>query len=149
MALGASHTGRRRSRRAGREPMAEINVTPLVDVMLVLLAIFMVTAPLLAAGVPVQLPESNANPLPPEPKAVTVTLTADGKAFLDQSELAPGELPDRLAALMPRDGSPPPQVTLRADRSLAYGEVMAAMGEMNHVGIKAISLVTDSSVTAP
>jgi biopolymer transport protein TolR len=129
--------------------MAEINVTPLVDVMLVLLAIFMVTAPLLAAGVPVQLPESNANPLPQEPKAVTVTLTADGKSFLDQSELAPGELPDRLAALMPRDGSPPPQVTLRADRSLAYGEVMAAMGEMNHVGIKSISLVTDSSVTAP
>ena len=149
MAMGISGSHRRRSRRNGRAPMAEINVTPLVDVMLVLLAIFMVTAPLLAAGVPVQLPESRANALPQEPRAVTVTLTADGKTFLDENELAPGELPDRLAALLPQDGTPPPQVTLRADRALAYGEVMAVMGEMNRTGIRAIALVTDSSVTAP
>ena len=149
MAMGMSGSHRRRSRRNGRAPMAEINVTPLVDVMLVLLAIFMVTAPLLAAGVPVQLPESRANALPQEPRAVTVTLTADGKTFLDEDELAPGELPDRLAALLPQDGSAPPQVTLRADRALAYGEVMAVMGEMNRTGIRAIALVTDSSVTAP
>ena len=149
MALGSSATARRRSRRNGRAPMAEINVTPLVDVMLVLLAIFMVTAPLLAAGVPVQLPESNANALPQLPQAVTVTLTADGKTFIDQNELAPGELPDRLAALMPRDGSPPPDITLRADRALAYGDVMAVMGEMNHLGIRSIALVTSSSVPAP
>ncbi len=149
MALGPASASRRRSRRHGRAPMAEINVTPLVDVMLVLLAIFMVTAPLLAAGVPVQLPESSANALPQTPKAVTVTLTSDGKTFIDQDELAPGELPDRLGALMPRDGSPPPEITLRADRALAYGEVMAVMGAMNHLGIRSIALVTSSSVPAP
>ena len=149
MALSSTAASRRRSRRNGRAPMAEINVTPLVDVMLVLLAIFMVTAPLLAAGVPVQLPESSANALPQMPKAITVTLTTEGKTFIDQDELAPGELPDRLAALMPRDGAAPPEVTLRADRALAYGEVMAVMGEMNHLGIRSIALVTSSSVPAP
>jgi len=129
--------------------MAEINVTPLVDVMLVLLAIFMVTAPLLSAGVPVQLPDSKANALPQEPKTVTITLTGDGKTYIDQDELAPGELADRLAGLVPQDGSVPPQVTLRADRSLSYGEVMSVMGDMNHAGIRSIALVTGSSVTAP
>ena len=98
---------------------------------------------------PVQLPESSANALPQTPKAVTVTLTSDGKTFIDQDELAPGELPDRLGALMPRDGSPPPEITLRADRTLAYGEVMAVMGAMNHLGIRSIALVTSSSVPVP
>ena len=149
MVMGMSGPGRRRSRRRGRAPMAEINVTPLVDVMLVLLAIFMVTAPLLSAGVPVQLPDSNANALPQQPKAVTVTLTGDGKAYIDQDELAPGELADRLAGLVPPDGGEPPQVTLRADRSLSYGEVMTVMGEMNRAGIRSIALVTGSSVMAP
>ncbi|MEY4159786.1 MAG: hypothetical protein RLZZ136_407 [Pseudomonadota bacterium] len=150
MGMGlSSGAGRRRSRRNGRQPMAEINVTPLVDVMLVLLAIFMVTAPLMNAGVPVQLPASRANPLPQEPKTVTVTLTGDGKTYWDGDELAQGELSQRLPALVPQDGSPPANVTLRADRALPYGDVMAVMGEMNHAGIHAIALVTDSSVTAP
>ena len=146
---GGSRAGRRRSRRNGRAPMAEINVTPLVDVMLVLLAIFMVTAPLLSAGVPVELPDSAANALPQQPRTITVTMTGDGKIYIDENELAAGELADRLAGLMPRDGGEPPQVTLRADRSLAYGEVMRVMGEMNHTGIRAIALVTGSSVKAP
>ena len=150
MAFGMSGgSGRRRSRRNGRSPMAEINVTPLVDVMLVLLAIFMVTAPLLSAGVPVQLPDSRANPLPQEPKTVTVTLTGDGKTFFDADELAPGELSERLATLAPQDGAQPPNVTLRADKALSYGDVMAVMGEMNHAGIRSIALVTSSSVTGP
>lgn len=129
--------------------MAEINVTPLVDVMLVLLAIFMVTAPLLAAGVKVDLPESRAEALPQPSQQVTITMTADGRMWLDQDELAPGELPDRLAQAVSANGDKPPQLTLRADKALAYGDVMAVMGEVNRAGVQSIALVTDSSVSAP
>jgi len=153
MAMGSARSGtsrrNRRSRRGGGGPMAEINVTPLVDVMLVLLIIFMITAPLLSAGVPVKLPDSNANALPQEQQQITISMTADGRTYLDDAELAPGELADRLGGLIPADGAAPPLVTLRADRSLPYGSVMAVMGELNHAGFKAISLVTSGSVPAP
>ena len=146
MAMGAAG---RRGQRRGRAPMAEINVTPLVDVMLVLLIIFMVTAPLLTAGVPIDLPDSRAKSLAQEPKQVTVALAGDGQIYLDNVELAPGELPAKLAAL-PRDAEGKlPLVVLRADRSLDYGHVMAVMGELNRAGISSISLVTNSSVAAP
>jgi biopolymer transport protein TolR len=149
MAMNLS-SGSRRSRRNKRGAMAEINVTPLVDVMLVLLIIFMVTAPLLNAGVPVELPDSRANALPNEPKQVTISMTADGKTFLDEAEVAPGELADRLASLATTgDDGKPPLVTLRADRSLPYGDVMQTMGELNHAGFNSISLVTSGSVSAP
>ena len=149
MAMGITPGGGRRRRRAKRGAMAEINVTPLVDVMLVLLIIFMVTAPLMSAGVPIDLPDSNANALAQDPKQITISMTADGKTWLDQDEVAPGELPDRLAGLAPADGSKPPLVTLRADRVLNYGEVMQVMGELNHAGFNSISLVTNGSVAAP
>jgi biopolymer transport protein TolR len=129
--------------------MAEINVTPLVDVMLVLLAIFMVTAPLLAAGVKVDLPESRAEALPQATQQVTLTMTGDGRMWIDQSELAPGELQDRLSQAAAANGGKPPQLTLRADRALPYGQVMAVMGEVNRAGVQSIALVTDSSVSAP
>ena len=94
MAMGMAPGGgsRRRGRRGRRGVIAEINVTPLVDVMLVLLIIFMVTAPLMNAGVPVDLPDSRANPLPQQPRQVTISLAADGKTYLDEAEVAPGEL---------------------------------------------------------
>lgn len=149
MGLAGGSAGRRRGRRGRRAAMAEINVTPLVDVMLVLLIIFMVTAPLLTAGVPVELPDSRANALPAEPQQVTISMTADRRTFLDEAEVAPGELADRLAGLMPANGAKPPLVTLRADRALPYGDVMQVMGELNHAGFNAISLVTNSSVSAP
>ena len=139
----------RRSRRRGRAPMAEINVTPLVDVMLVLLIIFMVTAPLLTAGVPVELPESRAKAIPQEQKPVTLSLERSGRLFLDNAEVPTGELADRLAAVPRRGDGKLPQVTLRADRALDYGRVMAVMGELNRAGFTSISLVTSSSETAP
>ncbi len=148
MALGIAPGGSRR-RRARRGAMAEINVTPLVDVMLVLLIIFMVTAPLLTAGVPIELPDSRANALPQQPKEIAITMTADGRTYLDRDAVAPGELADRLASLAPADGAKPPLVTLRADRALAYGEVVEVMGELNHAGFNSISLVTNGSVQAP
>ena len=129
--------------------VAEINVTPLVDVMLVLLIIFMVTAPLLTAGVPVELPDSRAKALAQEPRQVTISMTPDGKTFIDQAEVAPGELADRLAGVARGPDGKPPLVTLRADRALPYGNVMAAMGEVNHAGFNSISLVTNGSVQAP
>jgi biopolymer transport protein TolR len=137
--------GSSRSQRRSRTPMSEINVTPLVDVMLVLLIIFMVTAPLLTAGVPVDLPDSRAKALGQEPQQVNLSLTRDGRLFLDKQEVLPGELADRLGAL-PRGGDgKPPQVTLRADKALDYGRVMAVMGELNRAGFNAISLVTTVS----
>ena len=137
--MGLNQRGRKRR---GRAPMSEINVTPLVDVMLVLLIIFMVTAPLLNAGVPIDLPDSNAKPLSQEQQQVNLSMSRDGRLFIDETELAPGELAARLAAL-PRDAEgKPPLVTLRADKSLDYGAVMAVMGELNRAGFNSISLVT-------
>ena len=131
--------------------MAEINVTPLVDVMLVLLIIFMVTAPLLVSAVPIDLPDSRAKPLDQQPDQVTVSIDPDGQIYLDRDKLAPGELADRLAALVlngqVRDK--PPLVTLRADKALDYGRVMAVMGELNAAGVTRISLVTSGSAKAP
>ena len=150
MAMNLSSSGsRRRGRRGKRGAMAEINVTPLVDVMLVLLIIFMVTAPLLTAGVPVELPDSRANALPQKPKQVTISMTSDGKTYLDQADVAPGELGQRLAGIAPGADGKPPLVTLRADKALPYGDVMAVMGELNHAGFTSISLVTNGSVVAP
>ncbi|ANY20193.1 Biopolymer transport protein ExbD [Tsuneonella dongtanensis] len=143
MGLQASRRGRRR----GRAPMAEINVTPFVDVMLVLLIIFMVTAPLLTAGVPVELPDSRANPIDQDPRQVTVSIDREGYIFIDKERVPVGGFPAALAAL--DSGGEKPVVTLRADKALDYGRVMAVMGELNRGGFNSISLVTNSSVSAP
>lgn len=150
MAMGLhSSGGGRRGKRRGRTPMAEINVTPLVDVMLVLLIIFMVTAPLLKAGVPVELPESRAKALAEEADQITISLSRDGAVHLDDQEVAPGELGDRLQALPQGPDGKPPLVTLRADRGLDYGAVMGVMGELNRAGFNSISLVTSASGADP
>jgi biopolymer transport protein TolR len=152
MAMGVTSSGgsrRRRGRGQRRAAMSEINVTPLVDVMLVLLIIFMVTAPLLKAGVPVELPESRAQALAEDNKQVNLTLTRDGAIELDGQPVPSGALPARLASLPPGPDGKPPLVTLRADRALDYGRVMAVMGELNRAGFKSISLVTTASAAAP
>ena len=134
-----------------RAPMADINVTPLVDVMLVLLIIFMVTAPLMTAGVPVNLPDSRAKALEQDKKPASISIERDGTIYLDEEEVTEAALPDALAAIAARrdaDGKPP-QVLLRADKGLDYGRVMAVMGELNRAGCKSISLVTQGSVEAP
>ncbi|WP_299651053.1 protein TolR [Sphingomonas bacterium] len=134
MAMNSPRSGRRRA------PMAEINVTPLVDVMLVLLIIFMVTAPLLTAGVPVNLPDSRAKPLEQDQKPVELSLDAAGKLFLDKEEVSEAALPARLEQLA--DRTERPQIFLRGDRSLDYGRVMRVMGELNRAGLNRVSLVT-------
>ena len=152
MAMGTHTPGAKgRSRRgstARRAPMAEINVTPFVDVMLVLLIIFMVTAPLLTAGVPIDLPDSNAKPLDLEARPpVQISLTAAGELFIDDAEVEMVELPDRLAAIAEAQGDAPRTINLRADRGLDYGRVMRVMGELNRAGLTRVSLVTTGSGT--
>lgn len=139
--------GPMQSSRAGqkRAPMAEINVTPFVDVMLVLLIIFMVTAPLLVAGVPINLPDSRAKALDQADKPVQISIDPAGKLFLDDAEISRAELPQRLADIAAKGGAESPQVYLRADRQLDYGEVMAVMGEINRAGLNRVALVTTES----
>ena len=127
------------SRGRARAPMAEINVTPLVDVMLVLLIIFMVTAPLLTAGVPVNLPKSKAGALKQEQKPVTISVERSGQVFIGEDEVPPEALEDRLAAIA---ASKPPQIYLRADRGLDYGAVMQVLGELNRAGLNKVALVS-------
>ncbi|MFK4005255.1 ExbD/TolR family protein [Qipengyuania sp. NPDC077563] len=141
MSLASGKGTRRRRGRGGRRPMAEINVTPFVDVMLVLLIIFMVTAPLLTAGVPIQLPDSRADALPQEQQQVAISIDSDGYVYIDDNQVPVGELPQALESI-PQTGDGP-DVTLRADRALGYGRVMAVMGELNRAGLNRISLVTN------
>ena len=137
--MGPVHSSRPGSKRA---PMAEINVTPLVDVMLVLLIIFMVTAPLLVAGVPITLPDSRAKALDQVDKPVQLSMDATGALFLDDAQISRADLPQRLAEIAATGGAEGTQIFLRADRGLDYGEVMAVMGEVNRAGLKRVALVT-------
>jgi biopolymer transport protein TolR len=134
---------RRRRRRGATAPMSEINVTPFVDVMLVLLIIFMVAAPLLTAGVPVELPETAALPLPTDvEEPLAVTLAADGRVFLMSAEVPREELVARLAAVAgERDSA---RVFLRADGTVPYAQVAEVMGALNAGGFREIGLVTET-----
>ncbi len=134
---------RRRRRRGRARPMAEINVTPFVDVMLVLLIIFMVAAPLLTVGVPVELPETAAEALPTEQEEpLTVTMTADGSIQIMTTEVPEDELVPRLRAIATeREGD---RIYLRADGAIPYERVMQVMGALNAGGFGAIGLVTDT-----
>ena len=148
MAMGLASVGGR-TRRSRRAPMAEINVTPFVDVMLVLLIIFMVTAPLLVSGVPVELPDSRANPIDQTPDQVTVSIDSDGAIYIDDARVPAGGLPDALATIDRGSSASGPVIVMRGDRNLDYGRVMAVMGELNRAGFNSISLVTGGSSTPP
>ncbi len=130
-------------RRGRRTPMAEINVTPMVDVMLVLLIIFMVTAPLLTAGVQVDLPESKAAALEQDDEPVSITIDASGAIFIDDAPVTSQELAPRLAQIAARGGDEGgPRIFLRADQGLDYGRVIAVMGELNRAGLRKVALVS-------
>ncbi|PJE32472.1 Biopolymer transport protein ExbD [Pseudooceanicola marinus] len=144
--IGKGGGGRRRGRRHGgrARPMAEINVTPFVDVMLVLLIIFMVAAPLMVTGVPVQLPQTQATALPTEAEEpLSVTLTADGRILIQTTETDRAELVDRLRAVAAERAST--RIYLRADGSVSYDKVMQVMGALNAGGFSDIGLVTDQA----
>ncbi len=140
----SGNNGRRRGRRRGRaQPMAEINVTPFVDVMLVLLIIFMVAAPLLTVGVPVELPKTAASALPGDnEEPLTVTLTADGRVQIQTTDVLRGELIGKLRAIAAERTSD--RVFLRADGAIPYAKVMQVMGALNAGGFSNVGLVTDT-----
>jgi biopolymer transport protein TolR len=133
--------GRKRERRSRKRMMGEINVTPFVDVMLVLLIVFMVTAPMLTAGVPVELPKTEAKPLPADKQPLTITVNAAGKIFLQ-------ETPIELDALLPRlqavaQAGYEQRIFIRSDAATPYGKVAEVMARINAAGYKNIGLVTD------
>jgi biopolymer transport protein TolR len=143
---GSSGGGRGRRRGSRRAPMADINVTPFVDVMLVLLIIFMVTAPLLVTGVPVELPESRANALDQEDEPIEIAIDRDGVTFIDGTQVAPADLAARLGEIAAAETPDKPrQIMLRGDTAISYGQMMRVMGELNRAGLNSVSLVTTGS----
>jgi len=144
MKSGGGGGGRRRRRSGGRsQPMAEINVTPMVDVMLVLLIIFMVAAPLLTVGVPVELPKTAASSLPSETEEpLAVTITADGTVTIMTTEVEMDDLVNRLRAIAVERADD--RIFLRADGAVPYQTVAQVMGALNRGGFSSIGLVTDS-----
>ena len=138
---------RARRRRTALRPMSEINVTPMVDVMLVLLNIFMVAAPLLTVGVPLELPRTRAEALPTEQEApLTINLDAEGRVYIQKTEVGEENLVAKLTAIQAARRSD--KVFLRADRSLDYGFVMRIMGALSAGGFRNIGLVTDQPAVA-
>ena len=141
-ALGSGGTGSgRRRRRQTHAPMAEINVTPMVDVMLVLLIIFMVSAPLLTVGVPIDLPQTSANPLQSEQEPLSVSVDNAGKIFLQDTEIEFNELVPKLIAITEQNFDT--RIFVRGDRTVDYGTVMRVMGAISKAGFTRIGLVTE------
>ncbi len=136
-------TQRRGRKRLRRKPIAEINVTPFVDVMLVLLIIFMVTAPLLTVGVPVDLPksEANANKDASEKEPLIISVRRDSRIFLQESEITLDEIAQKLRAIA--EGGTNRVIYVRGDARANYGALMQVMGKINAAGFQRISLVTD------
>lgn len=144
MGMGTSSgSARRGSRRRGRRGRlnAEINVTPLVDVMLVLLIVFMIAAPLLSVGVPVELPKTDAKSLPSEQEPITITVDFDGGVFIQEEAIALDDLASRLIAIAGNGYDE--RIYLRADTDSDYGAVMRVMARVNSAGFSNIGLVTD------
>ena len=133
--IGTSRRGRRRPK-----VMSEINVTPFVDVMLVLLIVFMVTAPLLTVGVAVDLPETSANPLEGDTEPITVSIKQDGKIFLQETEILVEDVVDKLLAIA--ENGYDERIYVRGDKDVEYGTIIRVMAVINKAGFKRIGLVT-------
>ena len=138
---GAFTNGRSRNGRRRRPPMSQINVTPFVDVMLVLLVIFMITAPLLTVGVEVDLPETDSPPLSGDDEPLSITITGDGTTYLQEIEVMLTDLIPKLRAITER--RPDVRIFIRGDREIEYGRVMEVMGVLNAAGFNNVALVTE------
>jgi biopolymer transport protein TolR len=141
LSAGSAGGGKRRRR---RPVMSEINVTPFVDVMLVLLIVFMVSAPLLTVGVPIDLPQSQAKALPQDNEPLTVSVSVDGKLFLQDQPIAIADLITKLKAIIDaRHGNPDETIYVRGDRKVDYGTMMRVMGRISGAGYHKVALVTN------
>ncbi len=142
---------RRNGGRSRYQPLAEINVTPLVDVMLVLLIIFMVTAPLMTSGVSVDLPKTSAQPLNSDSEPLTVSIKADGAIFLQDQAVDVGDLVARLQSVA--KNNPERRIFVRGDKDLAYGRIMEVMGTITQGGFTKVALLAEQAAgqagTAP
>ena len=125
------------------KPMSEINVTPMVDVMLVLLVIFMVAAPLLTVGVPVELPQTKAPAITEQKEPLVITVNSEGKLFLQNGTVSDDELVPRLQAIT--KNNPEADIYVRGDRAINYGRVMEVMGMVSAAGFSKVSLITEQA----
>jgi biopolymer transport protein TolR len=141
MAGSAGGGGRRGRRRAAVR--AEINVTPMVDVMLVLLIIFMVSAPLLTVGVPIDLPQTKAKSLDQDKEPLTVSVNTKGEIYLQNSEIKIEELVAKLQAVTQARGGSDERIYVRGDKKVDYGTVMRVMGRLSAAGFRRVALVTE------
>jgi biopolymer transport protein TolR len=139
--FGSSGSSRRSSRIRGGGVNAEINVTPMVDVMLVLLIIFMISAPLLTVGVPIDLPQSQAKSLDQEREPLTLSVNDKGQVFLQNTEIKIEELVDKLKAVA-KQGTEE-RIYVRGDKKVDYGTVMRVMGRLQAAGYRKVALVTE------
>ncbi|HEY4141938.1 MAG TPA: protein TolR [Pseudolabrys sp.] len=133
----------RRSRRSRRRVMSEINVTPMVDVMLVLLIIFMVSAPLLTVGVPIDLPQSQAKSLDNDKEPLTVSVNEKGQIFLQNAEIKTDDLVPKLQAIAQARGGNDARIFVRGDKKVDYGTMMQVMGRLSGAGFTKVALVTE------
>jgi len=140
--VGTNSNGRRRGGRNRAGPMHEINVTPMVDVMLVLLIVFMVAAPLLTVGVPVDLPQTKAQAMSEDTEPLTVTIQADGTIFLQETEIELLEITPKLIAITQNGYDE--RIFVRGDKDVDYGRVMKVMGTINSAGFRRVALITES-----
>ncbi len=140
---GGGRKGGRRGRRGGNRPMSDINVTPMVDVMLVLLIVFMVAAPLMTVGVPIDLPQTQAKELNTDSKPVTVVVTPDGATYLGDEPVPLDQLVARIAVDAPDPANQ--RIYLRGDTTANYGAVMKVMGVLSAAGYAKIGLVTEQA----
>jgi biopolymer transport protein TolR len=146
--LGSSAASGGRSVGAGgQRPLSDINVTPLVDVMLVLLVIFIITAPLMASSIKLDLPRAEAGQPSDTPKFVSLAVDATGKVYLNNQPVSPDELASGLARAAA--ASPDTEVQLRADQTVPYGRVVELMGVAHQAGLSRIGFVTEAPATAP
>jgi biopolymer transport protein TolR len=139
--VGAASAGRHRRRR--RVVMSEINVTPFVDVMLVLLIVFMVSAPLLTVGVPLDLPQSQAKSLEQDREPLTISVNVQGQVFLQNSEIKVDDLVPKLKAVADARGGVEARIYVRGDRKVDYGTMMRVMGRLSAAGYHRVALVTE------
>jgi biopolymer transport protein TolR len=141
---GGATTGAFGKRRHRRRPvMSEINVTPMVDVMLVLLIIFMVSAPLLTVGVPIDLPQTQAANLEPEREPLAISVNVKGQVFLQNTEIKLEEMVPKLKAITDARGGTDERIFVRGDKSVDYGTMMRIMGRLNAAGFRRVGLVTE------
>ena len=143
MNAGTPAIGSGRRARHRRSVMAEINVTPMVDVMLVLLIIFMVSAPLLTVGVPIDLPQTQAKSLEQDKEPLTVSVNEKGQVFLQNSEIDVDELVAKLQAVAQARGGTEARIYVRGDKKVDYGTMMRVMGRLSGAGFHRVALVTE------